>query len=120
MTRRQPAGSFEITSQRDRVTHYFGRAARLKPAAGNDVDLAAQYRLEVEPQPGQIEERPARLEIDQKVAVGVVTLIPASNRTEHPYIAGATPFSRRDDLGAIARADFLQRHSRSLRVFHNT
>jgi hypothetical protein len=98
--------------------HHFRRQARLKTTAGDHVDLAAQYRLKVEPQPCQIEKRPARLEIDQEVDVGVVTLIAASNRSEDTNIVGAAPFSRRDDLAAISRADFLQRHRWCLRVCH--
>ncbi len=62
----------------ERVTHHFRRQARLQSTAGDNIDLAAQHRLEVEPQPRQIEQWPARVEIYQEVDARVVTLIAAA------------------------------------------
>jgi hypothetical protein len=62
----------------ERVTHHFRRQARLQSAALDNIDLAAQHRLEVEPQPRQIEQWPARVEIYQEVDARVVTLIAAA------------------------------------------
>src|SRR2546422_6486692 len=46
-------------------------------------------------------------------------LIAAGDRPEYTNVVGAPPLSKREDLVAIARSEFLQGHRAPVRVCHN-
>ena len=72
---------------------------RAQASLGDDIDLAAQNLLKVQLEPRQVQEIPARPEIDQQVEVACRARFPSSVREEQ----GAVEARRCTGEGEIAR-----------------
>src|ERR1022692_2116118 len=83
--------------QRPRLSHY-PLTNIAKPARRYDVYVHAQQVLQIGHEPGQIEERPALVHVNQEIDVAVLPVVSAGHRTKDTNIAGAVQFGELEDV----------------------
>src|ERR1039457_3261497 len=83
--------------QRPSLSHY-SLTNIAKPARRYDVYVHAQQVLQIGHEPGQIEERPALVHVNQEIDVAVLPVVSAGHRTKNTNIAGAVQFGELEDV----------------------